>query len=121
MAVIPVSVASRRAIATEVGPSWTVASAAVTCTEENEPASTWATNWKPPMLTSGLVGVDSSDWSWVASVFWATALATRSPAISTASTASTLITAIITVRDRGLAGGWNDGADAAAGWTARCW
>ena len=58
---IPVRVASRWAIATEVGPSWTVASSAVTCTEENDPPSTWVTNGKPPMLTSGLVGVDSSD------------------------------------------------------------
>jgi hypothetical protein len=110
VAVIPVRVASRWAIDTVRVASSTVASSAITCTEENEPPSTWVTNGKPPMLTSGLVGVDSSDCSWVASVFWATALATRSPAISTTSTASTLITAIITVRDRGLAGGWNDGA-----------
>ena len=105
VAVIPVSVASRWAIATDVEPSWTVTSSAVTWTEENEPPSTWVTNGKPPMSTAGFVGVDSSDWSWVASTFWATALATRSPTISTARTASTLITAIITFRDRGLRGG----------------
>src|SRR5690242_20855081 len=96
-----------------VSPSWTVASSAVTCTEENEPPNAWVTNGKPPMLTSGLVGVDSSDCRALASVFWATALATRSPAISTASTASTAITAIITVRDRGVrgagGGGWPPG------------
>ena len=104
-------------MATVFDPSLTVASSAFTSTEENDPPSTWVMNGKPPMLTSGLVGVDSSDCSWPASTFWATALATRSPTISTANTASTLITAIITVRDRGLRGGWAGGACPATGCT----